>query len=172
VHPTGSHENNNAADGVPSKCRVLELQTPGQKRLPTHQLQRLCGGHRPHPSRSGWLSAGRGAVRVAVRHALHDGWRLRGRDDSLDAIRAARTALASETLRLAAIRAALTARSCGATVVGGLRVNPCARRGRMTRSGESSRGVEMRLYRYLPVLIGVLILVVLVSGCGGKGGGY
>jgi hypothetical protein len=30
----------------------------------------------------------------------------------------------------------------------------------------------MRLYRYLPVLIGVLILVVLVSGCGGKGSGY
>ncbi len=30
----------------------------------------------------------------------------------------------------------------------------------------------MRLYRYLPALIGVLILVVLVSGCGGKGGGY
>jgi hypothetical protein len=27
-------------------------------------------------------------------------------------------------------------------------------------------------YRYLPVLIGVLILLALVSGCGGKGGGY
>jgi hypothetical protein len=30
----------------------------------------------------------------------------------------------------------------------------------------------MRLYRYLPALIGVLVLLVLVSGCGGKGGGY
>jgi hypothetical protein len=27
-------------------------------------------------------------------------------------------------------------------------------------------------YRYLPVLIGVLVLLALVSGCGGKGGGY
>jgi hypothetical protein len=27
-------------------------------------------------------------------------------------------------------------------------------------------------YRYLSVLIGVLILLALVSGCGGKGGGY
>jgi hypothetical protein len=38
--------------------------------------------------------------------------------------------------------------------------------------GFGSRGVEMRLYRYLPVVIGVLILVGLLSGCGGKGGGY
>jgi len=30
----------------------------------------------------------------------------------------------------------------------------------------------MRLYRYLPALIAVLTLIVLVSGCGGKGGGY
>jgi len=30
----------------------------------------------------------------------------------------------------------------------------------------------MRLYRYLPALLGVLVLIVLVSGCGGKGGGY
>jgi hypothetical protein len=30
----------------------------------------------------------------------------------------------------------------------------------------------MRLYRYLPALLAVLTTIVLVSGCGGKGGGY
>jgi predicted small lipoprotein YifL len=30
----------------------------------------------------------------------------------------------------------------------------------------------MRLYRYLPALIAALTLLALVSGCGGKGGGY
>ena len=30
----------------------------------------------------------------------------------------------------------------------------------------------MRLHRYLPALLAVFVLIVLVSGCGGKGGGY
>jgi len=30
----------------------------------------------------------------------------------------------------------------------------------------------MRLYRYLPALLGVLVLIALLSACGGKGGGY
>jgi hypothetical protein len=30
----------------------------------------------------------------------------------------------------------------------------------------------MRLYRYLPALIGFLILLGLLRGCGGTGGGY
>jgi hypothetical protein len=34
------------------------------------------------------------------------------------------------------------------------------------------RGDQMRIYRYLPLLLAVLVAITVLSGCGGKGGGY
>ena len=36
----------------------------------------------------------------------------------------------------------------------------------------AGKGSQMRVYRFIPALLILLVVLLVISGCGGKGGGY